>query len=337
MSIVVDYQVNGGKPPRYFHRDSKIGAEIAVERDVLVGDGHASLRSASSEEEGCRTSDPSDRKSRKNMSTARRAKHHLKHHGREEHGREFSIFPKTISFDEARAVVGGAYAGTSGIDTNNSITQWMMDPLNLPQEARPSVFKCSVGHPIHDTLACGGTLFGIKENGNLKSCLVFREYDVTKEDKGSILKSFIDLLSHTCASNLMKSSSNGVPQLFTDRNQRKRLGSYMTRADHLEMACTKWHNTYGSKQRHWYLSDIAVDPEAQRKGYGREMMAALTHLADRYDKEVYLECGTGLTAFFQKFRFNVVAEQNLSVGDNKEYGENLAISLLIRKPIISSK
>ena len=73
-----------------------------------------------------------------------------------------------LKFHEACEVFGEAYAGKD-CKKMNTIFQWMMEPLHIVKAALPHLITSVVGNSIHDTLNNGGVLFGINENGKLKS------------------------------------------------------------------------------------------------------------------------------------------------------------------------
>lgn len=269
---------------------------------------------------------------REDSAASKRARHRLKHHSIEEFGRQFAVYPKTLSFNEARGVMGTAYAGDNGNHGGNALTRWMMAPLNLSEEDVLDVCKCSLGFPIHDAIAHGAVLFGIRdeETQDIQSCLVFREYNPALAGTKGRLRRFMDLLSHTCAYVKMKNDSSGLPLLYTDRRKRRSLGDYVARSEHLEEKLTEWHRRYGPSETHWYLSDVGVVPALQGKGYGTEMMMALSKLADRYAMPIYMEAFDEETSeFFSKFGFEKVGTEEVRA--NEQGSAPMWAKLMVRK------
>ena len=161
---------------------------------------------------------------------------------------------------------------------------------------------------------------------NSNPALIFREVDSRKETKKGLLKRFADL----CAIVQLKSTETTE---FVDHAQlRHNVGTHVVRAQKLEDSFTEWHQGYYGEKSHWYLSDVAVAPEYQGKGYGKDMMSTLTKLADRYQTDVYLECGTDITGFFCKFGFEELDVKQINSA-NEEGASTLAVSLMVRKPI----
>jgi hypothetical protein len=161
----------------------------------------------------------------------------------------------------------------------------------------------------------------------LQACMVFREYNPAKEGKKGILRRMVGLMSHTCAY-LEKEDNSGV-LLFCDRKQMALLGNFMSRADELETLSASWHAKYGPPGVHWYLSDVAVKVSGQ--GHGTRLMTALTQMADRYDLDIYLECGPGETVdFFSKFDFQVMGVEELPF-ENATTTTPLQLHLMVRK------
>lgn len=230
-----------------------------------------------------------------------------------------------LKFHDACEVIGEAYAGKD-CKKKNRISQWMTEPLHIVNDELPHLTRILVGTSIHDTLNNGGVLFGIHENGTLKSCLLFREVDPSKEAKKGLLKRFADL----CAIVQLKSTETTE---FVDHAQlRHNVGTHVVRAQELEDSFTEWHQAYYCEKSHWYLTDIAVAPEYQGQGYGKEMMSTLTKLADRYRIDLYLECGTDISAFFGKFGFEELDVKQIP-STIEDVARSLAVSLMVRKSV----
>jgi hypothetical protein len=182
------------------------------------------------------------------MPTSRRAKHHLHHHGQNAFGRNYFFFPTMLKFHEACDVIGEAYAGKD-YKNMNRISQWMMEPLHIIENELPHRTRTLVGTSIHDTLNNGGVLFGINENGTLRSSLLlFHEVNPLKETKQGLLKRFADL----CAIVQLKSKETTE---FVDHAQlHHNVNTHVVCAQELEDSFTEWHQGYYGEKSHWYLT-----------------------------------------------------------------------------------
>jgi len=273
---------------------------------------------------------------------ARRASHRLKHHSQEVFGREYAMFPTSVSYHEARKTVGGAYAGYKD-RPGSLLNNWLLEPLHLNQDDLVEASRCTNGYPLHGLLRMrGGVLFGVKDDAtenkpaSLKACTIFREYDPANEGKKGIFKEFTCLLCRTCAFVQMKLQPEGIPTALSkpkDKDSRD-IARYELRSEYLELKLSEWHRTYGPQKSHWHLTNIAVLPEAQNKGLGTEMMKTLQTLADHYKSDCYLECaGKEIAEFFQKFGFIVVGEEKLCDDDDHGVGCDSfpTVFLMVRK------
>lgn len=302
----------------HYHSSSKV-------RDIL----HSS---PSPKNATTRSNKASSRTSKEAVPTSKRAHHHLSHHSQEYFGTCFAVYPTTLSLKDARTVIGQAYVGTPSV-AGNSIIKWMTVPLQFVSDEQTATTTRTYvsGFPIQVQLAHDGVLFGIKEQDELKSSLLFREFDPKKKAERGILKQFIDLLSQAFAYSSVETGTNAPTTPFTNKSRHEAFGEYLARAERLEEDFNEWHSLYGPPGVHWYVSDVAVVPECQGKGYGCDMMKALGKLADRYCRNVYLECTDQDLEFFRKFGFRSVATTEVLVADQVcSPTTNLKVHLLVR-------
>merc|ERR1712154_182898 len=69
---------------------------------------------------------------------------------------------------------------------------------------------------------------------------------------------------------------------------------------------TSCHFEFGPPQKHWYVEAVAVDPDEQSKGYGREIIEKLIALADSQGMDCYLEAGgEAHCRYYERFGFRV--------------------------------
>lgn len=306
----------------YAHQDSKLGVEVEI-----IGSGPIPLKfgAGNSKKLSMSSSSETSPRTKRDMPTSRRAKHHLKHHGIDGFGRDYSFFPKMLNFHEASDLFGESYAGKSSCSKrSNGITHWMMEPLNMTEEYLIHLMTVAVGISIQDTLHNGGILFGINEGGILKAGLIFCEVRPSKDSRSRPLKRFADLYA------LVHIKSAGMPASVDHRQRSHVVGAYVDRAQQLEDSFTEWHRCYCYDKPHWYLTDLAVGSEHQGKGYAKELISTLAKLADRYLMDIYLECSTNVTGFFSKFGFEQI-DVNQTIAATKEDFSKLEVSLMIRK------
>jgi GNAT superfamily N-acetyltransferase len=239
-------------------------------------------------------------------------------------GREYAMFPHSVSVRDARATVGDAYAGSSS-HPGGALSNWILEPLRLRHKELVDVSRSTNGYSLNDLLQHrGGVLFGIKtettkvNEGKLKACAIFREYDPNTADEGCKLgpfKRFTSLMCRTCAflhMQIQPKDAHGASVEPPKEELRRDIEGYERRAEYIEEKLTEWHKIHGPSTSHWHLTDIAVIPEAQNQGLGTELMATLHTLADHYKADCYLECaGEKNAAFFSRFGFIVAGKEKL--------------------------
>lgn len=260
---------------------------------------------------------------RQDPASSKRARHHLKRHS-EEFDRAFSVFPKTLSLEESKELFTSSYGDSN---KGNALTKWLLEPLEELETIAglEKIQESVIGFPVAHVMSKGGILFGTREGTEVKSALVFQEYDEENPVRNGIIKRYIDVF-HTCSYLHVRSHPAGMPQLQSCRTQRDQLSSFISRAQDLEDKLAEWHSNYGPRQVHWYLSDIAVLPNCQNAGYGSQMMRALTQLADRYQVPIYLEA-VGSEGFFHRFGFRTLRCGRIT------NGSTLEVTLLQREPL----
>ena len=314
-------------------QDSKLGVEIAIpkgshcfeERRPSVGHDLAHSPSESTFTHSSETRNDAKRF----IPVSRRAEKHLRRHGHDTFGRNYVFFPKLLTFEAATKVVLESCTGLGSHERRNAITQWMMEPVTLSEGDLSYVTTSAICNQIRDTLDNGGILFGIEECGDLKACLMYREVVPSKEKQNGPLRRCTDVLAQHYA--IVPPMSLGATLLDAEKRQRHAVGQYVNRSRLLEDAFTEWHSFYSPQKPHWYLSDLAVASKCQGKGFGKEMMTTFCKLADRYQMEVYLECGTNVTDFFLGFGFKELAVKD-ACPSNEECCSPLEVSIMLRTP-----
>lgn len=316
--------------PMKGRQDSKLGVEIAipkgsycvVETGPSEGDDLAKSPSESTFDHSCETRNEVKRV----IPASRRAKKHLRRHGHDAFGRDYVFLPKSLTFDAATKVVLESCTGL-GSHVRNAITQWMMEPVTTCEGDLSYVTTSVICNQMRDTLNNGGILFGIEEDAVLKTCLIFRE--VSDEKPNGPLKLYTDVLAQHFA--IVPPVSLGTTLLDAEKRQRQAVGKYVSRSMHLEDALTEWHSVYSPQKPHWYLSELAVASNYQGKGFGKEIMSTFCKLADRYQMDVYMECGTNVTDFFLGFDFRELAVKEVCPS-NEERCNPLEVSIMLRTP-----
>lgn len=319
--------------PMEGRQDSKLGVEIVIPKgSYSFVERPPSTDYLATSPSTSTLNDSTDRRNhaKRDVPFSRRAKQHLRRHGLDVFGRDYASFPKSMTFDAASKLVLASCTGI-GTQQKNALSQWMMEPVNMSEGDLSFVTTSAICNQMRDTIGNGGVMFGIEEDEVLKACLIYREIDPSKGKPNGPLKRCSDVLAQNFS--IVPPIGLGTTNLEAEQRRRRAVGEYVNRALHLEDAFTEWHESYSPQHTHWYLSDVAVAPIHQGKGFGQEMMTTFCKLADRYQVEVYLECGTGVTDFFLAFGFKEVALRQAWTS-NEEPGNTLEVSILVRTPTL---
>jgi ribosomal protein S18 acetylase RimI-like enzyme len=235
-----------------------------------------------------------------------------------------------ITFDEARTVIGRAFAGTDKAP-GELILAFMIEPLgSMTQDAYNLLASFGMGFAVYELKhVFKSTYIGErdKESGNLMSCMIVREYDPHNEPSW-----FVGLKKACCAfSCFLQMRPDGVPaDLYTVSGKHIQL-----HADNLDKTMQIWHEEHGPAEKHLYVCFLGVHPDHQGKGLGRKIMERLNNLADSKSMKCYLECsGSKNQAFYEKCGYTTQADVVLT--DPKDKSRYIDGKIMIRKPRSSS-
>jgi GNAT superfamily N-acetyltransferase len=302
--------------------DSKLGKEIMVPFDFSFSSLSRGSRSVG--KDYCQETECT--RVKRDMTNSKRAKNHLYRHGLDLYGRQYSFFPKTMSFTEIVGLMEAAYLGSGASSTKgDELTHWVTG--TEPDESYGSKTLLEsriIPSQIQNAINHEAIIFGIKQDEDLMACITFQQIDPTRKTNVGVFKRFVDVASASFAY---------LPNLFEKprgKSRRSPLVRSVSRAQQLEDSLGEWHSRFGSDKPYWYLVGIAVAPDNQGHGLGAEIVTTFVKLADRYNMDIYLECGTNVVAFFSKFDFEILCINQTSSKDSMEFS-TLDISIMIRR------
>jgi ribosomal protein S18 acetylase RimI-like enzyme len=238
---------------------------------------------------------------------------------------------KGVTFDEARTVIGRAFAGTDKAPAD-PIFAFLTAPLGpMKQDDLNILATFMLGFAVYEPLQLFKNCLYIGErdaaSGDLMSCMLLREYD--PNEKASW---FVGLkkawYSFSC---FVQMRSGGVPDLYTDPKRKPQEKQLMANADNLDKTMQIWHKEHGVAEKHWYVCLLGVHPDHQGKGLGRKIIERLNDSADSKSMKCYLECsGAKNQAFYEKCGYTKHADVVLT--DPTDKSRSLDGKIMIRQP-----
>mmetsp|Transcript_29579 Transcript_29579/g.48811 ORF Transcript_29579/g.48811 Transcript_29579/m.48811 type:complete len:261 (-) Transcript_29579:86-868(-) len=239
---------------------------------------------------------------------------------------------KSITFDEARTLIGHAFTGTA-MAPADPFSAWLNEPLPFKDETdRVFTGLFILGFPIYDHQKQGGIYLGERNaDGKLISCILLKEYDPNaKSWFASCTSSWNSFL---CFLHLR--SVHGVPDLFAKSELGPHKTKLLSNVNNAEKQMAVFHKKHGPPVKHWYLVMVGVDPDCQAKGHGKKMMQRLHDLADARGVACYLECaGIKNPAFYGKLGYREVTEETLTDPSNET--RSFTGKIMIREPGVSA-
>lgn len=194
--------------------------------------------------------------------------------------------------------------------------RWLIQPFNLESrdEERVAFMQWLMGFPIFEVLhRKRGLLFGIKGNNDkLEAAVCLFEYDAKKDGRGGPFEAMASWFWDMRAFMAIKSEGASTPEIMTKKEYKAARKEFMLRGNALKKLIRKTHSQYGPKGRHWYVELVGVHPDAQGRGYGGQVMRALSRVADEVGMACYLECSGNNRAFYEKFGYKVMGKEKIT-------------------------
>jgi len=231
-----------------------------------------------------------------------------------------ALHPDSISFSEARKVVGDAFGGKTASDAN-AMTMSVLEPMGVGSDERTKdrqeLARFCLGFFAYELLHKGGMALGVKDDGGaLRAVTIFREYDAEREDR---VPSFCQKISSAVVSMraylAMKSDPVGLPSFLSDKEHQKTFQGIVKKLEPLWAEFHDWHSKHGPPGPHWYVGIVASDPDTQGMGYCKEVMKLLSSAADECGMRCYLECKDSERLYYEKFGFVAMEGKTIRIND----------------------
>jgi ribosomal protein S18 acetylase RimI-like enzyme len=239
------------------------------------------------------------------------------------------------TFDETRQVIGKSFAGTAEV-SGEPVFDWCVNHIGewYTPEHHTSTTLFMIAFHIYATMKQKETMVVSKRSNDgeaVVSAAIVTEYDPKKAGGGAV-KKVVESWRWFRAFCKLTSAGARVPELFDNKKRKKEGNDLEKKLEHVISLFEKWHKEDGPQEVHWYVEMVGVDPEANGKGYGRELMQKVNDLADEVGMLCYLECGTSNRGFFEKMGYHVLSTRSVEDAvDSKR--EPLDCYLLIRRPL----
>jgi GNAT superfamily N-acetyltransferase len=236
------------------------------------------------------------------------------------------------TFDETRHVIGKSFAGTAEVSAE-PIFKWGANHIGewYTPEDHKATASFGVGVPIYAALKSNNAMVVSKrtEDGEAVSAAIVLEYD--PEKAGGVGEKIVETWRTLMAfCKLMKTDS--LPELFGNKERKQEKNDLEKKLKTAFFSFKKWHKEDGPQEVHWYVEMVGVTPEANGKGYGRELMEKVNDLADEVGVLCYLECGLSKRGFYEKMGYRVLSTRSVEDPvDSKR--EPLECYLMIRRPL----
>jgi len=238
---------------------------------------------------------------------------------------EISTSPASITFFEARKLIGAAFGGKTIETADKIMSSMVLKPLDLgsPEQAkdRQELAAFCLGFFTHELIAKGGMAVGIRKSGQLKAAVVFREYEISKDaQEPNIFGRISAIIGFIKAYLAMRKDPLGLPAILSDKSKQKKLKESLNKVQPMENNLRKWHAEHGPKGPHWYVGLVASDPETQGQGHCKEALNLLSRAADECQMTCYLECNDRLRKYYEKFGFQATKAVTTELDGMKSSG-----------------
>eukprot|EP00525_Craspedostauros_australis_P008864 CAMPEP_0198114722 /NCGR_PEP_ID=MMETSP1442-20131203/6019_1 /TAXON_ID= /ORGANISM="Craspedostauros australis, Strain CCMP3328" /LENGTH=277 /DNA_ID=CAMNT_0043772101 /DNA_START=215 /DNA_END=1048 /DNA_ORIENTATION=- len=249
------------------------------------------------------------------------------------------------SFDEIRSLVGESFAGNEQI-LGDPFTEWgtaHMDKSWYTTEMHQETMKFGIGFTIYNILQDERRkliLAKRDDSGKLVSVALVVARDEQQHPRRragrSIGQKVVDSWRMAKAYMKMKKSDEGIPELFSNKQHKADADRFVKTMDSFAVDCERFHTQYGPEARHWYVALVAVHPDFQGQGLGRELMERIAGLADAEGVSCFLECGERNVRLYQKMGYKVLSKVLFRdpVDANRQPFEGF---LMLREPAMSGK
>jgi GNAT superfamily N-acetyltransferase len=240
------------------------------------------------------------------------------------------IWVTDCCFDELCTVMGKSWAGTKAV-SGEPAKEWMTNHVNYGPDAETKVDIATyyMGSSIAQAMRKGAVVLGRSVDGDITSALIVSEYEDSRSDierPSSFLGEWwefgvtLRLLALT------------IPTLIRCDVYQQEQDRSAIKASALSEMKQGYHNENISQGGYWSVEMVAIDPDCQGKGHGKELMDRLCRLADAADMPCRLEAaGTKNAYFYERAGFQVASQ--LSVDDPTDAASlPLEVSLMLRLP-----
>ena len=211
----------------------------------------------------------------------------------------------------ASELIGRSFAGTPECDPEWTM-HWMIGP-HLPRESvelRSSLCEFYVSFNVHKQTSSGGAVLAAKDaDGNLAAVCVCRKLSSGKE---SSLWSGWLVCKHivTCV------MQGKFPPFYASKEyaplRKSAEQSINRRAKCVHKVMKQLHEQQA--RPHWHVALLTVDPTAQGKGYGDQLIRAVSRMAFADGVHCYLEAsGTRNQAIYEHLGYTSVDQKRLGV------------------------
>lgn len=235
-------------------------------------------------------------------------------------GRYF-IHRDNITFHEARKLIGPCFGMLE------PITQWIFEPCPNPKDEKLNAM--ATGTRIYQILCTqGGTVLGTRdEQGMLESAIVVGEHDSSQAI--TFWQNVKDALTFIAAL-IVIYWDTGLPPELTSRKMKDARREVYDRVDILDEVFDHQHSKFGPKGPHWYIYYVAVNPNSQGKGIGRDIMHRLGRAADEQQMACYLETsGERNIRFYESMGYEVT---NRCVLEDGKKTSSVSCVVMVRQP-----
>ena len=240
----------------------------------------------------------------------------------------------SITFDEARTVIGKAFCGTDTA-APDPLYEWaLLEPLREKQQTPEQVQSLAcfmMGFPVYENKNMRKAVFlgeRDEKTGTLMSCLVLEEYNPAKRGKPwKMVKGWYGLSGFL----KMMRSDGAVPDLFNKAEFKTEQKQIIETFDKAEECMDTWHQQYAPSTTHWYVNHLGVHPDYQGRKCGTRLMKKMHQLADAQGMSCYLECsGEKNVAFYSKVGYREAGRETMK--DPNTDSRSLDGFLMTREP-----
>ena len=215
-------------------------------------------------------------------------------------------------------LIGRSFSGTAEQDPEWSL-DWILGP-QLPREnveVRTSLTEFYLSFAVAGNVRSGGAILAAKDaDGKLQAVCACRRM---RHGKPSALWDAWIFGTHL----LSRLTKGKIPRYLTSNEHaplRKSADKSINRRTKVFFkAMDQLHRQQTSP--HWYVAVMAVDPTAQGRGYGGQLMRAVSRMAAADGVRCYLEAsGTRNKAFYEHLGYKTVDQRRLSVKETVDLG-----------------